>query len=172
MAATFKTLYPSASSVALTLTAASLASDTNLLAGRAGTAVDNTTNLDVDHLLSGVITTGPTPTVGTTIEVWVWASYKTASGTPTYPDSITGIDANKTITNSGIKASMLRLVASITVTATSNVAYPFAGVSIASLYGAMPKFWGPFIVHNTGVALNATGGNHDFEYERIQAQSV
>jgi hypothetical protein len=170
--ADFKTKYPATSSIALTLGVASLASDTNLLAGRASTAVDNTSNLDLDHLVSGVVMTGTTPTVNTTIEVWAYASYKTASGTPTYPDTITGTDANKTLTNSGTKASALRLVASIVVTATSNVAYPFAPVSIASLFGAMPKFWGLFVVHNTGAALNATAGNHDFQYERIQAQSV
>jgi hypothetical protein len=170
--ADFKTKYPATSSVALTLGVASLASDTNLLAGRASTAVDNTSNLDLDHLVSGVVTTGTTPTVNTTIEVWAYASYKTASGTPTYPDTITGTDANKTLTNSGTKAAALRLVASIVVSATSNVAYPFAPVSIASLFGAMPKFWGLFVVHNTGAALNSSAGNHDFQYERIQAQSV
>jgi hypothetical protein len=170
--ADFKTKYPATSSIALTLGVASLASDTNLLAGRASTAVDNTSNLDLDHLVSGVVMTGTTPTVNTTIEVWAYASYKTASGTPTYPDTITGTDANKTLTNSGTKAAALRLVASIVVTATSNVAYPFAPVSIASLFGAMPKFWGLFVVHNTGAALNSTAGNHDFQYERIQAQSV
>jgi hypothetical protein len=172
MAATFKSSYPSSSSVALTLGVASLASDTSLLAGRESNAVDNTSNLDLDHLVSGVITTGTTPTVNTTIEVWAYASYKTASGTPTYPDVFDGTDSNETVTNSGIKASALRLVASIIVTATSNVAYPFAPVSIASLFGAMPKFWGLFVVHNTGAALNSTAGNHDFQYERIQAQSV
>lgn len=172
MAADIKTKYPATSSVAITLTAASLASDTNLLAGRASTAVDNTTNLDLDHLVSGMITTGTTPTVNTQIEIWAWASFKTVSGTPTYPDSITGTDANKTITNSGIKSAMLRPVATFIVTATSNVGYYFAPVSIASLFGAMPKYWGLFIVHNTAVNLNATGGNHDIQYERIQAQTV
>lgn len=167
-----KAKYPSTSSVAITLSAASLASDSNLLAGRASTAVDNTTNLDLDHLVSGIVTTGTTPTTNTNIEVWAWASYKTATGAPTYPDAITGTDAAKTISANGVKFSALRMVATINVDATSNRTYPFAPVSIASLFGSMPKFWGLFLVHNTGVALNGTSTNHDFQYERIQTQTV
>lgn len=172
MAADIKTKYPSTSSVALTLGLGSLASDTNLLAGRQSTAVDNTTNLDLDHVISGFITTGTSPTVSTTIEVWAYASYKTAAGTPSYPDVLTGSDANKTITSTNVKNSMLRLVAAITVDATTSRAYYIAPTSIAQLFGAMPKFWGLFVVHNTAVALNSTAGNHVFEYERIQAQTV
>jgi hypothetical protein len=168
--ADIKTKYPASSSLAIALTLAVLASDSSLLAGRASTAIDNTANLDLDHLVSGIITTGTTPTVNTSIEVWAWASYKTAAGVPTYPDGITGADAAKTMTASGVKFGALRLVATITVDATSNRGYPFAPVSIASLFGAMPKFWGLFVVHGTGVALNAAG--HDLQYERIQAQTV
>lgn len=170
--ADIKTKYPAASSVAITITLAGLASDGNLLVGRASGAVDNTTNQDLDHLVSGIITTGTSPTVNTSVEVWAWAPYKTTGGAPTYPDAITGADAAKTISSNGVKNSALRLVAAFTVDATSNRAYPFAPVSIASLFGAMPKFWGLFVTHSTGVALNATAGNHDIQYERIQAQTV
>lgn len=170
--ADIKTKYPATSSAALTLTLASLASDSTLLTGRASTAVDNTTNQDLDHLVSGIVTTGTTPTANTSIEIWAWASYKTAAGVPSYPDSITGADAGKTITASGVKQAMLRQVASIAVDNTSNRTYPFAPVSIANLFGGMPKFWGLFVVHSTGVALNATAANHDIQYERIQAQTV
>jgi hypothetical protein len=168
----FKSSYPAASSVQLAITLAGLASDASLISGRASSLVDNTANLDLDHLVSGVISAGTTPNANTTIEVWAWASYKTASGTPTFPDSITGTDANKTMSTSGIKISALRQVAAISVDGTSNRVYPFAPVSIASLFGAMPKYWGIFVVQNTGAALNATAANHDIEYERIQTQSV
>ncbi len=172
MASDIKTKYPATSSVALTLSLASLASDTNLLAGRESTAVDNTTNQDIDHIVSGMITAGTTPTVSRTIEVWAYASFKTASGTPTYPDVLDGTDSAETITSANVKNAALRLVASIVVDATTDRAYYFAPVSIAGLFGAMPKFWGLFVVHNTVAALNATGGNHVIEYERIQAQTV
>lgn len=170
--ADIKTKYPATSSVALTLGLASLASSTTLVAGRESTAVDNTTTLDLDHLVSGMITTGTTPTVSTTIEVWAYASFRTAAGVPAYPDVLDGTDSAETITSANVKSSMLRLVASFMVDATSDRAYYFAPVSIASLFGAMPKFWGLFVAHNTVAALNATGGNHVIEYERVQAQTV
>lgn len=167
-----KIKYPSTSSVALTFGVASLASDTNLLAGRESNAVDNTANVDLDHVVSGFVTTGTTPTVSTTIEIWAYASYKTATGTPSYPDVLDGSDSAETITSANVKNAMLRLAASITVDNTSNRTYYVAPVSIRELFGFMPKFWGLFLVHNTGAALNATAGNHVFEYERIQAQTV
>lgn len=166
--ADIKSKYPATSSVALALTLAGLAADSNLLAGRASTAVDNTSNLDLDHLLSGIITTGTSPTSGGYIEIWAWVSYKTAAGAPTYPDGITGNDAAKTMTSANAKQAALRLVAAITVDSVTGRNYTFAPVSIASLFGAMPKFWGLFITHSTGTAL----GNADLQYERIQAQTV
>ena len=167
-----KVKYPATSSVALTFGIASLASDSSLLAGRESTAVDNTTNTDLDHVVSGFVTTGTTPTVSTTIEIWAYAPYKTASGTPSYPDGLDGTESAETSTSANVKNAMLRLVASITVDNTSNRAYYVAPVSIQNLFGFMPKFWGLFLTHNTGAALNATAGNHVFEYERIQAQTV
>lgn len=171
MATAVKIAYPATSTVALTLTDASLASDTNLLAGRASTAVDNTTNLDLDHLLSGPIRTGTSPTVSTTIEVWVYAHSSIAAGVPTYVDSITGIDAAKTMTSLNVKNAALRLAALLTVDATTGRDYFIAPVSVASLFGGqLPPFWGVFLVHNTGVALNAT--QVALQYERVQAQTV
>ncbi|MDN8617856.1 hypothetical protein [Variovorax ginsengisoli] len=171
MAAQIKTSYPATSTVALTLTTASLASDTNLLAGRASTAVDNTTNVDLDHLLSGAIRTGTSPTVSTTIEVWAYSYLSIASGTPTYADGITGTDANKSMTSANVKNAGLRLVTAITVDNTTGRDYPIPPTSIAGLFGGvLPPFWGIFVVHNTAVALNAT--QVALQYERVQAQTV
>lgn len=170
--ADIKTKYPqgSADTVALTLTLASLASDTNLLAGRASTAVNNTSNVDLDHLVSGVIREGTSPTVNTVIEVWAYSYYLISSGTPSYVDGITGSDANKTLTSANVKVSALRLVASIVVDNTSSRDYYIPPTSIAQLFGALPPFWGLFVVHNTGVNLNGT--QVALNYERVQSQTV
>lgn len=168
MATLIKTLYPSTSTQAVTLTAAALASDTALLAGRASTAVDNTTNQDLDHLVSGSVTAGTSPTGSTTVEVWAYSLLSVAAGVPTYPDSITGTDASKSITSANVKYGMLRLVASINVDAVTGRVYPFAPVSIAQLFGSMPPFWGLFLVQGTGAAL----GGGSFQYERVQGQLV
>ena len=176
MAADLKTKYPAASadSIALTCTLASLATSSTLLAGREATAVDNTTNLDLDHLLSGVIRVGTTPTIDTRIEVWVYAPIRIASGTPTYPDVLDGTDSDETITSAGVKWGVLRLVQSLVVDATTTDRdYAFLPVSVARLFGGvLPPFWGVFVTHNTGVSLNSTGSNHYLHYHRIQRQSV
>lgn len=146
------------SSAAVTITLASLASDTNLLAGRESTAIDNTSSKFLDYLVAGRITTGTSPTASRNIEVWCYAQLE---DTPTYPDVFDGSDSNETITNVGIKNAVLKLVASIGTTNSSNVAYDFGPVSVASLFGGVvPKRFGFFVVHNTAVNLNSTGGNH------------
>lgn len=174
MAADIKSKYPATSTVALTATLASLPTSSTLLVGREATAVDNTTDLDVDHILSGKITTGTSPTVGTKIEVWAFAPTTRASGTPTWPQSATGSDAALTLNSDNAKAAgWLKLVAAMYVDSTSNRAYEFGGVSVAMLFGGvMPPTYDLFVTHSTGVNLHATGGNHSLNYERIQAQTV
>ena len=147
-----------AAAVNHTITLASLASDTNLLAGRAGTFIDNTINLYDDYLLSGFVTTGTSPTTAREIDIYVYAALDDA---PTYPNGITGTDANKTITTANILNSGLKLAAAIATSSTSNETSPFGPISIASLFGGIvPKRFGIFVVHNTAVALNATPANH------------
>lgn len=171
-----KLKYPSTSSVDLTITLASLASGSAgvYTAGQESTAVDNTSNLDLDHLLSGMITTGTSPTVSRSISVYAYANISSASGTPTYPDVLDGTDSAETLTSANVMmGGMLKWVATLTVDNTSNRAYYFGPVSIASVFGgSLPKFWGVYVAHDTAVALNATGGNHKLSYERIQSQTV
>lgn len=170
-----KVKYPATSSVDLTITLASLATGASgvFTTGRASTAVDNTTNNDVDHLLSGIIKLGTTPTVSRSVNVYAYANLSSATGTPTYPDGITGSDAGKTMTSANIMNSALRFVASVTTDATTGLNCTFGPVSIASIFGgSLPKFWGVYVAHDSAVNLDATGGNHKLSYERVQWQTV
>lgn len=172
MATDFKVKYPSTSSVALTLDLSSLASSSTLVAGRESTHVDNTSNLDLDHLLAGKVRTGTSPTVSTFIEVWVYAPISMASGTPTYPDVLDGTDSNETLTSVNVKNSMLRLAWSTLVDNTTGRDYFMPLTSIRQLFGEMPPFWGVFVTHNTAVNLDSTSGNHVFHYWRTQQQGT
>jgi len=159
-----------AASAALTLSLASLASDANLLAGRESTAISNASNKYLDILLAGKIRAGTTPTVNTTIEVWVYAGLNDA---PVYPDVLDGTDSAETLTSLNVKNAALKLAAAITVDATTDRDYFFGPLSIAALFGgSLPKNWGVFVVHNTAVALNATGGEHVISYTPVYATSV
>ena len=170
-----KTKYPATSSVDLTITLASLATGAAgvYTAGQESDAVDNTTNNDLDHLVSGKIRTGTTPTAGRAINVYAYANLSSASGTPSYADVLDGANSAETFTSANVMNGALKFVASMIVDSTSDRDYFFGPVSVASLFGGvLPKFWGVYVAHDTAVALNATGGNHKLSYERVQGQSV
>jgi hypothetical protein len=173
MAADYKIKY--ATPVDLTITLASLATSSTRVAGRESTAVDNGTNLYVDALVAGKFTVGTTPTISTFIDVWIYAA---RDETPTYPTlvttGITGSDAGATAATEGIRSNAMRLGATVLVDATtSDRGYDFAPFSVAALYGGvLPRRWGVFVTHNTGVNLNSTGGNHKITYTGIHGQSV
>jgi hypothetical protein len=157
------------SNTAITMDLANLASSSTWVAGRESTEIDNTTNKFVDALVSGSISVGTTPTTNTVINIFVWGA-DTAPST-TAIDVIDGTDSAETITNTGVLYSMFRLGAAINVLAnTSDIAYPVAPFSIAQLFGGvMPKYWGLYVSHNTGVALRNTSVNtNSFEYVGIK----
>ena len=161
--------YSAATTIAIS--PASTASSSTWVAGRESTEVDNTTNNYVDALVQGKITVGTTPTASTLILVYVWGS-DTSAGT-TNIDVIDGTDSAETLTSVGVRDGFMRLGAAINVDATtSDRVYPIGAFSVADLFGQMPKYWGLFVTHNTGVNLNATGGNHAFTYTGIKFETA
>lgn len=151
----------------ITAAVASLASDTNLLAGLESSIIDNTSTGYDDRLLSGKITTGTSPTASKQIEVWAigWDG----SG---WPDVFDGTTSSETITSSDIKNAICKPVAIMSTNNTSDRTYWFTGVSLRQAFGGtMPEKCVLFIVHNTGVALNATAGNHAFYATGVYPQS-
>lgn len=153
----------------LAITLASLATSSTLLAGRESTAIVNTTNLYLDALLAGNIRVGTSPTGGQ-IEVWL---YGAISGTPSYPDVLTGSDAGATITSVNVKRGGLKLAKVIEIGTTSDRDYPFGPISVAQRFGGvLPDRWGAFVTHSTGVNLHSTGGTHFLRFRGVHMQSV
>src|SRR5690242_3154860 len=148
------------SSVAMTCTIASLATDANLLVGRESTAVDQKDTDDaIDCLLGGKITTGTTPTAAKQIEIWLYGSYDDTE----FSASASGSNAGLTLTAES--KTLMRLFTIIPTHSTSDTAYKFGPYSVAQCFGGvLPVQWGVWIVHNTGVNLNSTGGNHELVY--------
>lgn len=147
------------------MTLASLASDSSLVAGRESTSVDNTSDLAVDAIVGGKVTTGTTPTTNKQIEVWAIGSYDGTS----YSGGATGSDANLTPQ----AKTLFALLTIIPTTGTSNQLYTWGPFSVARAFGGtMPKKWGIYIVHNTAVNLNATGGNHEVKYTPVKYSST
>ena len=160
--ADLKLFYGTASD--LTITLASLATDANLLTGRESAAIDNTSALVLDYLVSGKITSGTSPTTAKSIEVWAVGSW---DGT-NWPDVFDGTESAETITSSDIKASICRYIAAMATSATSNVAYHFGPVSLAAAFGGvLPPKIVLFVTHSTAVSLNATAGNHQIRLQPV-----
>jgi hypothetical protein len=163
--ADIKTAY--AASADLTITLASLATSATLVAGRESTAIDNSSNLYLDALIEGEVMTGTSPTAARSIRVYAYASI---ADTPNYPDVFDGTDSDETVTTADIRDACLPLLAAMATANTSNQAYPFRAASLAQAYdGLMPRNWGVFCTHETGVNLNSTGGNHRISYKPCYA---
>lgn len=157
-----------ASAVAITMDAANLASSATFVAGVESSQIDNTTNKYLDALVFGRVSVGTTPTANTTILVYVYAG--DVSLATTAVDVLDGTSSAETLTNIG-QRDALKLGATVYVPAnTSDVAYEVQPFSVAQLFGGiMPKFWGLFLTHNTGVNLRNTAVNTDeFSYAGVK----
>jgi hypothetical protein len=154
------------SKTTLTAAVASLASDTNLLAGIESSIIDNSTDGFDDILISGKVTTGTSPTASRQIEVWA-----VAWDGANWPDVFDGTTSAETITSSDIKNSICKAVAILSTNATSDRVYHFTAASLRQAFGGeLPSKVVLFVVHNTGVAINATAGNHEFSYIGVYPQ--
>ena len=153
-------------STVITNAVASLASDTNLLAGYESAVIDNTTDGFEDIILSGKRTTGTSPTASRQIEVWAVAWDSNA-----WPDVFDGTSSAETITSSDIKNAICKCVAILSTNNTSDRTYSYTGISAKAVFGGvLPSKFVLFTTHNTGVALNATAGNHEDRYQGIYPQ--
>ncbi len=153
-------------STTITNAIASLASDTNLLAGYESAVIDNTSDGFDDIILSGKVTTGTSPTASRQIEVWAVAWDSNA-----WPDVFDGTTGAETITSADIKNALCKCVAIMPTNNTSDRTYSFTGVSARQAFGGvLPSKFVLFTTHNTGVNLNATAGNHEFRYQGIYPQ--
>jgi hypothetical protein len=159
-------LYGTPTAMTIGLSTGPLASDTNLVAGRESTALDQKDTLDaIDVLVGGKVTTGTSPTASRQIEVWAYGSYDDTE----FSGSATGSDANLT---PGEKTCM-RLLTIIPTVNTSDKAYKWGPFSIAQAFGgSVPVQFGVYVVHNTAVNLNSTSGNHEVVYTTVKYESA
>jgi hypothetical protein len=159
-------LWKYGSKTTITAAVASLASDTNLLAGIESSIIDNTTDGFEDIILSGKSTTGTSPTASRQIEVWA-----VAWDGGSWPDVFDGSTGSETITSADIKSIICRSVATMPTNNTSDRTYHYTGVSAKQVFGGvLPSKFVLFVVHNTGVALSSTAGNHEFSYVGVYPQ--
>jgi hypothetical protein len=145
---------------AITITIASLTNN----AARASTAVDNTSNLFVDVLVSVKLTAASSSTSSSGY-VTIYA-YGTADGGTTYTDGATGSDAAITLT----VPPNVRPIGVVNVVADS-ATYIGGPFSVAAAFnGVLPDHWGIILVNASGATLDSTAGNHFAKYQGVLAQ--
>ena len=76
------------------------------------------------------------------------------------------------MTSANVAYACLRFLWAGTTDATTGLVLEMPPTSIAQVFGSVPPYWGLFVVHDSGVNLDSTEGNHSMQYQRIQAQSV
>jgi hypothetical protein len=149
---------------AFTCILASLASSAT--AGREGTAIDNTTDLFLDVLVALKVKLGA-GTPANDQAVYVYA-YGTVDGGTTWPDAVTGADAAITLNN----PTQLPLLGTIW-TPTSTGTFKGGPWSVARCFGGvMPAKWGIVVRNYSGIALDATEGNHSKLYQGVYVSSA
>lgn len=133
-----------------------LASDANLLVGRQSTVVDNTSVLADDYLISGRNKVGTSPTAAKQIEHWAFGDVDNAG---TYLGAFTATDAGRTIRTANQKPMIMRNIATMLedTNATGDL-WEYWNVSLKSVLGYVPGHHGIWVVHNTGVNLDASAG--------------
>jgi hypothetical protein len=163
-AATIKVSYR-ATNTSLTITALnSLANSTSQTTGIWESAVlDNTTNLDVDEIVTIQATTGASGVSASGfLGVYV---YGCLGGTTTCTDGLSGTQGTASLTNPTnlIKVATCNAVAN----STAYVCGPF---SVSSAFGGtLPPKWGVVIQNNTGAALASSGNS--VAYDSVQMTS-
>jgi hypothetical protein len=128
----------------ITITLNSLASTSS----RQSTAVDNSTNLYVDALVSVTIKPG-TVTAPSTVSVYAYE----VGDSGNYTDGCSGTDGAYTL----LSPTNLRFLGQVSLP-TSSTAETSPAYSLAAAFGHMPEKWGIVVLNNTGAALDATAG--------------
>ena len=154
----------------ITITLASLATSSSLIAGRNGSIIDNTSNKYDDILIRGQVMTGTSPTGGV-IAVYLYTPIGLASSSWTYPQAgttmITESDTAITFAAEQKTGGAVVLASSPAANTTNNEPYSF-GFSVNAILGYTPEKCGIFVVHSTGANLNSTVGNHWFQWQGVQ----
>lgn len=147
----------------ITITLASLASSAT--AGRASTALDNTSNKFLDALVQVDIAMPGSGTIGSDKAAYVYA-YGTTDGGTTYSDGVSGTDGAFTHSD----PPNLRLIGVVSCP-TNTGTYKGGPFSVAAAFGGiLPDHWGIVVRNYTNLTLNASG--NAARYQGVRAESV
>jgi len=127
-----------------------LASSQTWVGGWESAAIDNTSNLYLDYLVSGkFVVEGANNQVGQ-IRVYVVAMLDDS----TWPDVFDGTESAETVTTTSIRDQVCKMGANVAVTADAAATYYFGPFSVANLFGGFCP--AKFVVFITGNPTTTT----------------
>ena len=143
-----------ASSTLTTTNLDGLASSSTHLGGWESAAIDNSTNLYLDYLISGTIVVESAGLSAGQIRVHIVGEKEDAS----WPDVFDGTESAETVTDTEIRDAICRLGALLETDTTASRTYHFGPFSVAALFGGIcPRKFVVFLTQSTGTTLEATG---------------
>lgn len=128
----------------------SLAASQTWVAGWESNAVDNTSNLYQDYLISGLVKTAASNNQVGSVLVYIVALIADA----VWPGVFDGTESAETISLAGQRDAVCKLGAMISVTNAASTEYAFGPFSVASLFGGVCP--SKFVVFITGNATTTT----------------
>ena len=152
-----------------TMTLASLAASSTLLAGRESTAIDNGASTKyLDVLAAGNYKAGAANNQAGSILTCVVGA---RDDTPTWPDVFDGTDSAETVTDQPTFDSICRVISSIAADNTASQVWPWGPVGVAGFFGgALMDQWLLFVTQAIQTSTNvwsATESDHAVRYTGI-----
>jgi hypothetical protein len=163
-----------AASAAPTMTLASLAASSSLLAGRESTAIDNGASVKyLDYLFAGNYRAAASNNQAGSIYTCVVGARDDA---PTWPDVFDGTDSAETVSKQGIFDQVCKFLSSIAADNTASQTWYWGPASLASCFsGFVPDQFIIFVTHNIQTSANvwsATEGDHAVKYTPVYCTVV
>ncbi len=148
-----------------------IASSATWVAGWTSDAINNTSTLAEDYMVSG---TFQVESSGLSAGVILVLAYAAFNATPTWPDLFSagteGTEGTATIHDTEIRDSGFVRLAAIVTDTTASRNYPFAPVSIRDAFGFVPPYFAIFVAQSTGTTLETTGDPNQIYYVPILSQ--
>lgn len=141
-----------------------LASSSTHVAGWESNAVDNSSNLYVDYLITGVLQVESTGLAAGEIRVYIVAELNDT----TWPDVFDGTESAETVTDTEVRDAICKLGAVVATDTTASRNYYFGPFSVASLFGGVcPRKFVVFITQSTGTTLETTGDPNNVYHKGV-----
>lgn len=157
-----------------TMTLASLAASSSLLAGRESSAVDNGASVKyLDYLVAGNFKAAASNNQAGSIYVTVVGA---RDDTPTWPDVFDGTDSTETVSKQGVFDQVCKFLAAISADSTASQTWYFGPQSLASCFGgSVPDQFVYFVTQNIQTSTNAwsaTESDHAMRHTPVYATST